>query len=63
MVLSTDLDGCSEGDVRLMNGSHDWIGRVEVCVKGTWGSICGEYFDTIDAKVVCRQLGLQEEGK
>ena len=58
-----DMDGCTEDDVRLMNGSNETVGRVEVCKRGTWGSVCKKYFEVIDAKIVCRQLGLQEEGK
>ena len=29
-------------------------GRVEVMIDGKWGSVCGLYFDIIDAKVFCK---------
>ena len=39
------------------------IGYVEVCVNGTWGIICRDFFDDADAKVVCRSLGYTALGK
>ena len=50
---------CIEGAIRLVDGKIDHEGRVEVCSNGVWGSICDNYFDTIDGDVICRELGYE----
>ena len=46
-----------------MDGSHQFEGRVEICINGEWGSVCDNQWDKSDAKVVCRQLGYPESGE
>ena len=59
---SLNLLGCSEGSLRLIGGVDSSEGRVELCVNDNYGTICDEMWDTSDAAVVCRQLGLNYEG-
>ncbi|XP_052761826.1 deleted in malignant brain tumors 1 protein-like [Mya arenaria] len=48
---------CSSSAIRLSNGRHTKVGRVEVFHNGTWGTICDDSTNINFAKVVCRQLG------
>ena len=46
-----------------MGGPSPYKGRVEVCVGGCWGTVCGNDFYISDASVVCRELGYPTFGK
>ena len=48
---------CTEGQVRLADGSTTYEGRVEVCRGGVWVAIYDSGWSYYDALVVCRQLG------
>ena len=47
----------NEGDIRLVGGSYSWEGRVEIYLNGEWGTITDYGAQTLNAHVVCRQLG------
>ena len=53
---------CNDGNIRLAGLSSRLEGRVEVCYNGLWGTVCNSGWNTPDAAVVCRQLGLSSSG-
>ena len=53
---------CPQGAIRLQGGT-DTQGRVEICNRNIWGTVCDDSWDAVDAQVACRQLGFSLTGK
>ena len=57
-ITALTCDGTPNGGVRLSGGTSDREGRVEICIDGSWGTICDNFWSDLDASVVCYQLNL-----
>ena len=51
-----------DGDLRLVGGSYQWEGRVEIFYSGSWGSITDPNWTSEDAAVACRMMGYFRPG-
>ena len=54
---------CTTGEVRLVNGTSPTEGRVEVCDDGKYYTVCDDYWDELEARVVCTQLNFSLAGE
>ena len=64
IFITTGSNGdCTNGDVRVLNGSASYEGRVEVCVNGEWSTVCGDSWGYNEAYVVCNQTGYGNTSK
>ena len=54
---------CSDRQIRLAGGSNHREGRFEICFNNTWGTVCNNGWNLLDAKVVCRMLNFSYNSK
>lgn len=54
---------CTDGEMRLADGESENEGRLEICFRNHWGTVCDDDFDAAEATLVCRELGYPSEGK
>ena len=64
LSLSTLAYSQSNGDVRLVDGRNSYEGRLEIFLKGKWGTFCGTdktKFTRGAAEAACKQLGYNDQ--
>ena len=63
LIFTVNASGnCNYGDIRLVGGSNQYEGRVEVCINDQWGTVCQDSWSSVDASVICKQLGYATTG-
>ncbi len=63
MKLEMSAGRCESGGIRLIGGRTSYLeGRVEVCFREQWATVCDDGWDQMDANVACGQLGYSDQG-
>ena len=55
-------DNCEHGAIKLVGGTKEYEGNVEICINGVWSVICDSGWSTNDARVACAQAGYPGPG-
>ena len=56
------IELCDDGQIRIVGSPTPKLGRVEVCVNRTWGTICDSTWNNAAASVICKQQGYSSYG-
>ena len=56
-ALGTTPDNCTDGDLKLVGGTTEYEGTLQVCANGVWGTVCDSGWNYYDAAVACYHLG------
>ena len=60
------LSDCTDGELLLYDGvslsTNHSNGTVLVCLDNEYGTVCDDWWDPLDATVVCSQLGFSANG-
>ena len=62
--LNTQAGNCADGDMRLIKDGEVSLfeGRVEVCLNNAWGTVCNNFFDQLEVKILCDYFNFPEDG-
>jgi hypothetical protein len=52
------VPACVDGETRLVGGATPNDGRLEICLRGVWGTVCIAGFDARAARIACGSAGL-----
>ena len=63
LALGSTPDNCTHGDMKLIGGSTEYEGTLQVCVNSIWGTVCDSSWSYSDAAVACFQLGYGGAGQ
>ncbi len=61
-ILIYWFSDCSDYELRLIGGTSNLQGRVEICLGNIWGTVCDDRWDNANASVVCGYLGYSRDG-
>ena len=65
-MISTLVAPCTDGTTDLFASTLDNIGRVHLCVNGTWRKVCGTDNTVLNddlASVACSSAGFSKYGE
>ena len=61
-LVNSNGSVCTYGEVSLVGGNDKYEGRIELCIKNGWHTVCDDGWGAEEAKVVCHQLGYSYTG-